>query len=454
MDSFWSVANALKDAVKQQTAEITASLQNTDWKSEMNALQEGLKEDTVEIGQKAKEVTEELGQKTIHVAKNLPQVVDEGRRKAVAQLEHLPTSSAARAKEAAAHLQQASASLSQMGHRVVANTSDMFDHFSNAIQAEMNAVQDRDLNTSYNGSGIGASASSRSLHRGGAESTKFSRFDADVAAMQRDSSTYCDEPDDTEDFETWNTTFDLQGAKPDIAKILSENTFMSELQARIVPVVVDYESFWTRYFYRLHKLEEKHAKVAALASRAAQMEDDDLGWGTEDEEEEEEEGVVAEDHVQEEEEIKEISAVQGEEGEGEEIEPAVAEATAVEVGGGKEEVELKNEEDIGEAEVEPMSANDTTELDAKPAATAEEEEEDKEETTGEATTAATEKETEKAVDSEKKKKKGATKEDATDATKDDDDDFSSLDFSGAEDIPEGEGGDDDNWDDDDVSNWK
>lgn len=31
------------------------------------------------------------------------------------------------------------------------------------------------------------------------------RFDADVAAMQRDSSTYCDEPEDTEEFEDWLT---------------------------------------------------------------------------------------------------------------------------------------------------------------------------------------------------------------------------------------------------------
>jgi BSD domain len=449
MDSFWSVANALKDAVKQQTAEITASLQNTDWKSEMNALQEGFKEDTVEIGQKAKEVTEELGQKTIHVAKNLPQVVDEGRRKAVAQLEQLPGSSAARAKEAAAQLQQAGVSLTQMGHRVVANTSEMFDHFSNAIQAEMNAVQDRDSKTSFSSGGVGgggASSSSRSLNRN--ESTKFSRVDADVAAMQRDSSTYCDEPDDIDDFETWTAAFDLSGAKPDIAKILSENTFMSELQARIVPVVVDHESFWTRYFYRLHKLEERHAKVAALASRA-QMEEDDLGWGTE--EEEEDDDVLVKEEV-----MEDVD----EEEEGDAVEPAIieeAEAGEVRAEPDTSKIEMeKGEDDVGEAEIETVGSIEKGKVNDNPESVppAEEDEEHVEEAVT-ATDTSTGKTAENlALENEKKKKKGATTNEDTSKAIKDDDDFSSLDFSGGEDLLEGEndGGDSD-WGED-VAEWE
>jgi len=449
MDSLWSVASALQDAVKKQTSEITASLQNTDWKTEISALQEGLKDDTVEISQKAKEVTEELGHKTMHVAKKLPQAVDEGRRKAVAQLEQLPGSSAARAKEAAAHLQEAGASLSQMGHRVVVNTSEMFDHFSNAIQAEMNAAQDRDLNKNSFRGGGGVS-SSRSINRGN-EATKFSRFDADVAAMQRDSSTYCDEPDDKEDFENWVAGFDLPSRKPDIAKILNENTFMSELQARIVPVIVDYESFWTRYFYRFHKLEERHvmhAKVAALASRTAQMEEDNLGWGTDGEEEEVEVETDKEPN-------KGIAVQEYEDEDG--VEPAVAKAAAET--GNDADLELnKPEEDVGEAEIEP----DTAEIDeSKPleAPTAEEEEEDK----GDDAVATDGRRKEEvldkapAVESGTKDKTVATKK-VTDATKDEDkedDDFSSLDFSGAEDIGEGEdrAGDSD-WNEDDVAEWE
>lgn len=71
-----------------------------------------------------------------------------------------------------------------------------------------------------------------------------------VSAMQRDSSTYCDEPEDTEDYASWCSSFDIAAKKGDIAKITSENAFMGELQSRIVPIIVEYEDFWTRYFYR------------------------------------------------------------------------------------------------------------------------------------------------------------------------------------------------------------
>lgn len=52
--------------------------------------------------------------------------------------------------------------------------------------------------------------------------------------MQRDSSTYCDEPEDGEAFEAWLAGFDLAGRRPDIERLIAENTFMSELQVRRV----------------------------------------------------------------------------------------------------------------------------------------------------------------------------------------------------------------------------
>lgn len=38
---------------------------------------------------------------------------------------------------------------------------------------------------------------------GGTTGAKYSRLDSDIAAMQRDSSTYCDEPADTEAYNAW-----------------------------------------------------------------------------------------------------------------------------------------------------------------------------------------------------------------------------------------------------------
>ena len=84
---------------------------------------------------------------------------------------------------------------------------------------------------------------------------RYSRLEADINSMQRDSATYCDEPADTADYQAWRAKFDLAVYKPAVEGLITENAFMAELQARIVPVIVEYDAFWTRYFYRLHLLE-------------------------------------------------------------------------------------------------------------------------------------------------------------------------------------------------------
>ncbi len=72
--------------------------------------------------------------------------------------------------------------------------------------------------------------------------------------MQRNSSTYCDEPEDRADYEAWLGAFDLGAKTGDIDAIVKSNAFMAELQARIVPLIVQYDAFWTRYFYQCASL--------------------------------------------------------------------------------------------------------------------------------------------------------------------------------------------------------
>ena len=66
-------------------------------------------------------------------------------------------------------------------------------------------------------------------------------------------------------------TFDLEAHKGQIEAIVKDNTFMAELQSRIVPLIVEYSAFWTRYFYRLHGLQLKHSQRQQLAQRAQQV---------------------------------------------------------------------------------------------------------------------------------------------------------------------------------------
>ena len=54
----------------------------------------------------------------------------------------------------------------------------------------------------------------------------------------------------TDCMQAWLDAFDVAAKKPDIDAIIAENAFMAELQARIVPLIVQYNDFWTRYFYQ------------------------------------------------------------------------------------------------------------------------------------------------------------------------------------------------------------
>ena len=116
--------------------------------------------------------------------------------------------------------------------------------------------------------------------QGSGNAPKYSRLDTEISAMQRNSSTYCDQPEDAEDFATWlqvscpdafsvlhlhsmdasmqggeqgvgmAQAFNLDSKKADIETIIKDNAFMAELQSRIVPLIVQYDVFWTRYFYQ------------------------------------------------------------------------------------------------------------------------------------------------------------------------------------------------------------
>ena len=76
--------------------------------------------------------------------------------------------------------------------------------------------------------------------------------------MQRNSGTYCDEPEDAGDYAAWLADFDLAARKADIDEITAGNAFMAELQARIVPLIVRYDVFWTRYFYQCAPHTARH----------------------------------------------------------------------------------------------------------------------------------------------------------------------------------------------------
>ncbi|XP_024516818.1 BSD domain-containing protein 1 [Selaginella moellendorffii] len=110
----------------------------------------------------------------------------------------------------------------------------------------------------------------------------YRRYEAQLHALQCDNSTYCEEPEDREDYAVWKSTFDLDNRKGEVELLMEENPFIQEIHARIVPTSVDHETFWTRYFYRVNKLQQAEDARADLVKRANAVEED-LSWEVDEE---------------------------------------------------------------------------------------------------------------------------------------------------------------------------
>lgn len=119
---------------------------------------------------------------------------------------------------------------------------------------------------------------------------RYSRFDMQVRAIQCDLNTYCTEPEDEVEFDKWRSeSFVLEENKEEIEKIYSENGFVKEIYNQVVPNRVDDAGFWSRYFYRVHKLKQAEEARALLVQKAISGEEEDLTWDFDDEDKEEEE---------------------------------------------------------------------------------------------------------------------------------------------------------------------
>ncbi|XP_011006071.1 PREDICTED: BSD domain-containing protein 1-like isoform X2 [Populus euphratica] len=117
---------------------------------------------------------------------------------------------------------------------------------------------------------------------------QYSRFDAQVCALQCDFDTYCSEPEDKEDYEKWKSRgFVIDEKKEEIERFISENGVIREIYGELVPNRVDDESFWSRFFYRMFKLNQAEEARALLVKRAISGdEEEDLSWDFDDDKEE------------------------------------------------------------------------------------------------------------------------------------------------------------------------
>ncbi|KAL4205407.1 hypothetical protein AMTRI_Chr01g114440 [Amborella trichopoda] len=115
---------------------------------------------------------------------------------------------------------------------------------------------------------------------------RYSRLDAQIRILQGDLNTYCEEPEDLVDFDKWRLGFVLEDKKNEIEVVCGEsNGVMEGILGKLVPRVVDYETFWTRYFYRVHKLKQAEGARADLVKRViSREEEEELSWEVDDDE--------------------------------------------------------------------------------------------------------------------------------------------------------------------------
>ncbi|CAL4964238.1 unnamed protein product [Urochloa decumbens] len=117
-------------------------------------------------------------------------------------------------------------------------------------------------------------------------SKKYTRFEAQVLALRADPATFTEEPEDSEGFAKWNSSFSVGEMREQIEGVLRESPGLESFVERLVPSVVDYETFWSRYFFLVDKLKQAEDVRTKLVNRAmSKEEDEELSWDVDDDDE-------------------------------------------------------------------------------------------------------------------------------------------------------------------------
>ncbi|CAG7908950.1 unnamed protein product [Brassica rapa] len=149
--------------------------------------------------------------------------------------------------------------IDELGSSVIKGTAEIIAQGKEAILA----AGDNESDSSDNNT-------SGSNRRDSFSSKPYSRFDAQVRAVQGDVSTYSEEAeDDSDEYKKWESEFSLEEKGEEMEMLLEGNGEMRGVYKRVVPSVVDHETFWFRYFYKVYKLKQAEDLRANLVKRAA-----------------------------------------------------------------------------------------------------------------------------------------------------------------------------------------
>ncbi|KAJ4845717.1 hypothetical protein Tsubulata_014591 [Turnera subulata] len=203
----------------------------------------------------------------------------------------LPTSLEAGASVAQESLETVGQAIDDIGATVWKSTARIISHGRESISAAAAANHDQG-GRRFDGYG-------NSSGRYESSPVRYNRFEMQVRAVQGDKETYCKEPEDREEYEKWRSGFVLQEKTEEIDGLIKENRVVSEIYSEVVPSEIDNAGFWSRYFYRMHKLKQAEEARALLVKRAISgEEEEDLSWDFDDEAEVGESSGKAEEEVE------------------------------------------------------------------------------------------------------------------------------------------------------------
>ncbi|CBI26160.3 unnamed protein product, partial [Vitis vinifera] len=168
--------------------------------------------------------------------------------------------------------------IDDIGSSVWRGTAEIITHGRDALLA----AEEHDIDSP-------SDSSSQQLSSQSLSSQRYSRFDVQLRAIQCDENTYREEPEDLDGFSKWKLGFVLEDKSAEIENLSEANGVMGEIYSKVVPNVVDHDTFWSRYFYRIHKLKLVEDARVNLVNRAiAGDEEEDLSWDIDDDEDDEE----------------------------------------------------------------------------------------------------------------------------------------------------------------------
>lgn len=194
----------------------------------------------------------------------------------------IPASFEIGASVAQESLESVGQAIDDIGSTVWKSTADIISQGKRNLLTESQDQYDSGSDNNINNN-------SRSGSRRLSDVKIYSRFEMQLNSLQSNYDTYCKEPEDLEEFGSWKLGFRLDGGRMvEIEKLLKENGVIGEIYREVVlnNEVVDEETFWSRYFYGVHKLKQAEEARARLVNRVISMdEDEDLSWDFDDDDE-------------------------------------------------------------------------------------------------------------------------------------------------------------------------